>query len=505
MSLNDEDLAKRLKEYLAQSNLTRKGGNNYANSEEIPLGGGGSDREQIIKNRKQNAKKDTTGKIKYAYTTVGSTFTSTALYVAGFQDKVSIKVDEWGSGSFNLQGVCLDNLGGRSFIISYTLRRLSTPQNYINKVAKHNGASFSVETDQSYYTIVFFTSALLQLPIGHGNWCYNEGLVNVMEGNPYTTNARTILICDPNINTRNPTLTETPYSFTTYNDANNSLLDGYYQPYLSPTTKDNGRFYRSSYSPRVGVAYTTYDYHTRTPIRYNRLIDKGLFLYDDDINYSATAIDQVYSFTGTRVGGAGWVKNGVINKIQYYDVFTNAYGPRALNRTLCNTVAGSNVVTLTRGHAINVPDPKIPPVGAVVSVSGFPRTTVQATNGNTVILKDTATTTSTYPNEALMTWEFALASTYVGVELQVDITNAGFSQLWILLLIKDTVQQTAPNGSKYSIASLSKNNIKIPINLYGDDLLYKKTITEVVYKPKKVGINSTGRSVFSVLAASYHP
>jgi len=111
LSLNDEDLAKRLKEYLAQSNLTRKGGKNYANSEEIPLGGGGSDREQIIKNRKQNAKKTPYRKIKYAYSVVEGK--DRIVYVGGHVPKVIEVFRVPATTSVSLGR--LNNLGGLNY------------------------------------------------------------------------------------------------------------------------------------------------------------------------------------------------------------------------------------------------------------------------------------------------------------------------------------------------------------------------------------------------------
>jgi len=171
LSLNDEDLAKRLKEYLAQSNLTRKGGKNYANSEEIPLGGGGSDREQIIKNRKQGKAISNPKNIKYLLRkTVGGV---TTLWVCGWQSKCKKVCDLPAGVSVSTLTAKLDNLGGDDYYVSifYQLNGQLIFQLY------KNGKLFRQYTELGLTTIPLVVTSVLsaltlygnQFIIGYGN------------------------------------------------------------------------------------------------------------------------------------------------------------------------------------------------------------------------------------------------------------------------------------------------------------------------------------------------
>lgn len=114
MSLNDKDIADKLKEFFSGSTVTRTGGKNYANSEEIPLGGGGSDREQIVKNRKQKPNKKTAKNIKYVLRKTVAGVVS--IYVCGWQAKCR-KVTDLPSGA-SLGQVTIDSIGTEKYYVS---------------------------------------------------------------------------------------------------------------------------------------------------------------------------------------------------------------------------------------------------------------------------------------------------------------------------------------------------------------------------------------------------
>jgi hypothetical protein len=111
---SDQDLAGRLKAFFAgKTNLTRAGGKNYANSEEIPLGDGTVKREQVIKDRKVSGKPKVFGNIKYAYSVVEGQ--NIVVYVGGHvkQPVEVFRVPK--TSTVSVQG--LNNMGTKGYAL----------------------------------------------------------------------------------------------------------------------------------------------------------------------------------------------------------------------------------------------------------------------------------------------------------------------------------------------------------------------------------------------------
>lgn len=513
MSLNDKDIADKLKEFFSGSTVTRTGGKNYANSEEIPLGGGGSDREQIIKNRKQKpSKQKGNGKIKYAYTTIGSSANKTALYVAGFQNKKSIKVDEVdnqvvdGDPTRLIDFVCLDNLGGSDFIVSYLISD-SYNSTHTFKCAKRIGATFSITVSTASLIVADGVSvdyAGVGNPtdgqfgyflgsVGFGNWVSNRLAIlassTSASGNTATSisTSETRLISDISVNPKvQQVMTSRPYTVTSIVVSNSSessttKSSTSYQAYISPTVTVPTAYTGYGLDPTVGF-FTNFGrfYH---PVRYNSQLDKGVFGYAEyDAGYQ----------------GMGICRGATINKIPYLDMNDNIQSNPSTAATVAvvSLVSGSNVATKLSGVT--------PPVGAALGGSGIPDgTLVVQVNGNSIKLSREATSNRASTD---IFWGFPVTQggaikatkstfgnsmTFTGTRVQCDLQSNGMTVIY-------------RNDIAYQNTILNQS-IQTPVSFFRDDFTYRKTVKETVYPPGIVKKNESGVATFSILAASYNP
>lgn len=519
-NLNDKDLADRLKKLLSQSNLTRSGGKNYANSEEIPLGGGGSDREQIIKNRRQRPNKNPPGKnIKYCYITGGRTPNRTALYVAGYPRGVTTLIDEWDNSELILLTATIDNLGSTGFIVSYVLGKQSSTysQSYecIFKVARNQVNLFNrVIPDRYHPGLNIVGTRLPNSPgfasVGYGNWV-NNAVVDLEiadYGNPNFVPGDVVfrlsaLSINPKISTELDLL---PY-------IRSYLTPPYGLPvsitpehtYLTPEREYEGYIVVTPEGVLSGYPAFRVRQDTTVCIRYNATSGKSLsyFNYRNDIvNTVNNATDLGNDYLGfilTPSRSASPVKIPFYQPQQGIDfqsklpVYKDYYAD-------INCTEGSDIATVTGGA--------IPKVGSMVTGGAFDfGSKILGVNGSTIRVSSPANDTTDLPSNPTSIYTGFMPSysdyflgTYNNFVPCIDMLNNGIS--WFI----QSSLTRRKSGSGSSAPQLLTESIDVPIALFGNNLRPTGNSIVKVYSPTKIASGSSsilGSYNFRIYHAAY--
>jgi len=463
------------------------------------------------------------GKIMYAYTTTGDAPDTTALYVAGFQYKVSIKVDEWSNKTIqsgenageiaqSLKTCCLDNLGAGNFIVSYlivdqtgSLTGTGDPDVYTFKCAQNTNTIFSFTTNSTEINslagggqggnptsgqVGFFIGS-----VGFGNWVTDKlrdiAVQSSSGGNSSTTltTSQARLLSALSVNPKvGQALTNSNYTITT---VSTSLpgggitysVSGSYTSYLSPTTTTPASYTGYGIDPSFGATNFGNFYQA---VRYNANLDKGLFCYAD---------------YGAGLFGLGIAQNGSISKTPFVD-FTNAALPPLANY-LCTVAltSGSATATVTSGVA--------PPLGSAVNCRFIPAgvANVISVSGSSVTLSKNATATTTgvklfwaFPSPQWNTryvsnTPYSAWNSFTGTDLQCDLQADGLT----IVYFRDFVARYGGSND------ISTKSIQTPVSFYGNDFSYQKTELTTIYPPGIVKGTPSSQSSFLIFAASYHP
>lgn len=482
--------------------------------------------DRFVKSRVDDVE-EAIGNIMYAYLTRGDAPDTTALYVAGFADRRSIKVDEWSNGTstsgsnigqstYGIQLCCLDNLGGGNFIISYTMTKFDDEANTIYnefKCFKSNGGLFSLIINWAGVDgLVSLASGgwaglggqydFFIASVGFGNWVSSE--IRVLDvqsstGGASTTTVTTvegIRVSDLSINPRiGSAITRNSFSTTRVTTSiasggGTSSEVGTYAAYISPSFTTTG-----VYSVFADTTSFTVNSRHYQPTRYNARLDKGIFsAIEHDLNIGGMGVCQNGSFyivpfvQNSRVGAPG----GTMTRLPVMADFQ-------CTATITN---GSPTAIVQSGV--------IPAVNTPICSIGIPDGTyVTAVSGSTLTLSRNATQTSTqlfswafpstqswsYPSIQLDSKQPSLSNwnRYTGTEVQCDIQSDGFSVIY-------SGGFTSRFGGLNTILT---EKIKFPVSFYGNDFRYRRSDLVTIYPPGVVKNNSQNIPLFRILAASY--
>lgn len=433
------------------------------------------------------------GKIKYAYTTVGSDTNKTALYISGHLSSVSYFIEEWNNSEYSLVSVCLDNLGGISYILSYVLQNRITLQ-YVYKTATQSGTNFTLTLDNSNGSGNSINS------IGYGNWINNQ--VNV------DSNTQKVLrISDPNINLGIPNLYTETYEIVN-TGINPVVSESNYTAYISPKNTKPGKIY--SYGENISgsppesdgyrlIGISKDDSQIYTPVRFNTRLNKGLY------NFTESSLFTTYtyflagpgftrnSYTGDRNTGIGLVDDGNYQEYFVSSALTGGYPLYANTVATVNTVLNSNIVYLVSGT--------VPPVGAAITGSGIiSGSVIINVQGSYITLNRNAITTLL---NTQISWGFNNLLNFTGSPYQVDLFADKISLIYQTEMVTDLITQNYSGGT-YTVAKMALQDSTTPVSIYEDTFVYRSTKLEKFYAPKIVNKDALGRYVFSLKAVSYY-